>query len=202
MRAGICGTTRSWSASRPTELQQLYADATRAAPAQPDLTRIARAEPDSDPGKLVGPAVIGVVAVALVGTVWWVLTLSGDKCNPQRFTTGLKATQRDPTAGRGPARLRRSATAANTGAASGISGRAARANTRAIVAAEGAKSGVGAAANARNGGGIVARRCRERRLANRREHNTSARRYTARAAPPRTPPRPHRRAARRKASSP
>lgn len=64
------------------ELQQLYADATRAAPAQPDLTRIARMEPVSDSGKLVGPVVIGLVAVALVGTVWWVLTLSVDRVQP------------------------------------------------------------------------------------------------------------------------
>ncbi|HEY0340326.1 MAG TPA: RodZ domain-containing protein [Steroidobacteraceae bacterium] len=64
------------------ELQQLYADATRAAPAQPDLTRIARLDPVNDSSKLVGPVVIGLVAIALVGTVWWVLTLSVDKVQP------------------------------------------------------------------------------------------------------------------------
>jgi cytoskeleton protein RodZ len=62
----------------PTELQQLYADLTKATPAQPDLTRIARGEPEGDSGKLVGPAVIGLVAVGLVGVVWWLLTLSGE----------------------------------------------------------------------------------------------------------------------------
>jgi cytoskeletal protein RodZ len=66
----------------PAELQQLYADSTKAAPAQPDLTRIARVEHESDPGRLVGPAVIGVVAVALVGIVWWLFTLSGEKVQP------------------------------------------------------------------------------------------------------------------------
>ena len=60
------------------ELQQLYADSTQATPAQPDLTRIARVEPEGDSGKLVGPAVIGLVAVGLVGVVWWLLTLSGE----------------------------------------------------------------------------------------------------------------------------
>ena len=66
----------------PTELQQLYADATRAAPAQPDLTRIARGEPEGDSSKLVGPAVIGLVAVGLVGVVWWLLTLSTENVQP------------------------------------------------------------------------------------------------------------------------
>src|SRR5260370_22955599 len=36
-----------------SELHQPYADATRAAPAQPDLTRISRMEPGNDSGKLV-----------------------------------------------------------------------------------------------------------------------------------------------------
>src|SRR5580693_8597363 len=66
----------------PTELQQLYADSTRAAPAQPDLTRIARGEPESDSSKLVGPAAIGLVAVGLVGVVWWLLTLSTENVQP------------------------------------------------------------------------------------------------------------------------
>jgi cytoskeleton protein RodZ len=66
----------------PTELQKLYADSTQSAPAQPDLTRIARAQPESDSGKLVGPAVIGLAAVGLVGVVWWLLMLSGEKGQP------------------------------------------------------------------------------------------------------------------------
>jgi cytoskeleton protein RodZ len=65
-----------------TELQQLYADSTRTAPAQPDLTRIARGEPESDSSKLVGPAVIGLVAVGIVGVVWWLLTLSTENVQP------------------------------------------------------------------------------------------------------------------------
>jgi cytoskeleton protein RodZ len=89
------------------ELQQLYADATRTAPAQPDLTRIARMEPANDSGKLVGPAVIGLVAVALVGTVWWLLTLSVDKVQP---TTVHSATESNTASQTTPA------VAANTGA--------------------------------------------------------------------------------------
>jgi cytoskeleton protein RodZ len=79
----------------PTELQQLYADSTKAAPAQPDLTRIARVEPESDPGKLVGPAVIGLVAVALVGIVWWLFTLSGEKVQPTTVQSKLESTSAD-----------------------------------------------------------------------------------------------------------
>ena len=101
------------------ELQQLYADATRAAPAQPDLTRIARMEPGNDSGKLVGPAVIGLVAVALVGTVWWVLTLSVDKVQPtpvhNRFESNTAESNSEPGAG---AAQTTPATAANTGAGS------------------------------------------------------------------------------------
>src|SRR6204780_289087 len=67
----------------PTELQQMYADSTQAAPAQPDLTRIARAVPVADSGKLVGPAVIGLAAIGVIGVVWWVFTLSvADKAQP------------------------------------------------------------------------------------------------------------------------
>jgi cytoskeleton protein RodZ len=66
----------------PAELQELYANSTKAAPAQPDLTRIARMVPESDPGKLVAPTVIVLVAVALMGTVWWLLSLSGENAQP------------------------------------------------------------------------------------------------------------------------
>jgi cytoskeleton protein RodZ len=87
----------------PTELQQLYADATRAAPAQPDLTRIARAEPEGDSSKLVGPAVIGLVAVGLVGVVWWLLTLSTENVQPTAVHSKLDsntpgASQANPVA--------------------------------------------------------------------------------------------------------
>jgi cytoskeleton protein RodZ len=61
------------------ELQELYANSNRAAQAPPDLTRISRAQPTSDPGKLAVPAVITLVAAALIGTVWWLLTLSVEK---------------------------------------------------------------------------------------------------------------------------
>jgi cytoskeleton protein RodZ len=101
------------------ELQQLYADATRAAPAQPDLTRIARMEPGNDPGKLVGPTVIGLVAVALVGTVWWVLTLSVDKVQPTAVHNRLESNTTGSNGGPGDGTSQTTpATAANTGAGS------------------------------------------------------------------------------------
>jgi cytoskeleton protein RodZ len=66
---------------RPAELQELYANSTRAAPAQPDLKRIPRVQPDGDPGKLAGPAMVVLVGLALTGTLWWLLS-SGDKPQP------------------------------------------------------------------------------------------------------------------------
>jgi cytoskeleton protein RodZ len=56
------------------ELQELYASTTRTA--QPDLTRIPKVEPASDPRKLVLPALALVTGFAIAGGVWWVLTLS------------------------------------------------------------------------------------------------------------------------------
>jgi cytoskeleton protein RodZ len=101
------------------ELQQLYADATRAAPAQPDLTRIARMESGNDSGKLVGPAVVGLVAVALVGTVWWVLTLSVDKAQPTPVHNRIESNTAGSNSGpEGGASQATPATAANTGAGS------------------------------------------------------------------------------------
>ncbi|MDB6045667.1 MAG: hypothetical protein JWM63_4218 [Gammaproteobacteria bacterium] len=63
----------------PADLQELYSNSTRIAHAQPDLTRISRARPTSDPVKLVVPAIIVLVAIGLIGTVWWILTLSRAK---------------------------------------------------------------------------------------------------------------------------
>jgi cytoskeleton protein RodZ len=64
------------------ELQELYSNSTRAAPAQPDLTRISRPPPEPDPGKLAGPAVVVLVVVAAVGTVWWLMSHPTEKPLP------------------------------------------------------------------------------------------------------------------------
>lgn len=67
---------------KAAELQELYTNSTRAVPVQPDLTRISRALPESESSKLAGPAVTVLVAVALLGSVWWLMTLSTDKPQP------------------------------------------------------------------------------------------------------------------------
>ncbi len=64
------------------ELQALYAASTRAAPVQPDLTRISRVPPDTDVTKLVGPAVIALVAIAAIGTLWWIVSAPSEKPLP------------------------------------------------------------------------------------------------------------------------
>lgn len=64
---------------QPAELQELYTNSTRAAPVQPDLTHIPRGLPEADAGKLVGPAVVVVVAIAAIGVLWWLLNAPGHK---------------------------------------------------------------------------------------------------------------------------
>ncbi len=73
------------------ELQELYSNSTRAAPTQPDLTRISRPPPDPDAGKLAGPAVIVLVAIAAVGSLWWLVTHPGDKPVPAVVQSGPPA---------------------------------------------------------------------------------------------------------------
>ena len=122
----------------PTELQQLYADATRAAPAQPDLTRIARGEPEGDSSKLVGPAVIGLVAVGLVGVVWWLLTLSTENVQPTVVHSKLDSN----TSGAGQANPVAADTAADNETPVPLPAPAPESTPR------GAKAGVGAGAKA------------------------------------------------------
>jgi cytoskeleton protein RodZ len=56
------------------ELQGLYSNSMRAA--QPDLTRIPKAEPPSDPRRLTAPAAVAIGVFAFAGVVWWVLSVS------------------------------------------------------------------------------------------------------------------------------
>jgi cytoskeleton protein RodZ len=67
---------------QPAELQELYAAATRAAPVQPDLTRISRMQPDTDVTKLAGPAVVALVAIAAIGALWWLVSAPSEKPLP------------------------------------------------------------------------------------------------------------------------
>ncbi len=62
------------------ELQELYAQAPR--PSRPDLTRIPRGEPENQGSRLLLPAVLLVVGLAVAGVLWWLLTLPGEKARP------------------------------------------------------------------------------------------------------------------------
>jgi cytoskeleton protein RodZ len=64
----------------PLELQELYTGGRRAA--GPDLTRIPRGAPAPRSSPLMLLALLVVVGAALVGVVWWFLTLPGAKPEP------------------------------------------------------------------------------------------------------------------------
>ena len=57
----------------PAELLDLYVHATPAV--RPDLTRIPRGERAPQSSRLLLPALLGVVALALAGLMWWLLNL-------------------------------------------------------------------------------------------------------------------------------
>ncbi len=57
----------------PAELLDLYVNATPAV--RPDLTRIPRGERAPQSSRLLLPALLGVVALALAGLLWWLLNL-------------------------------------------------------------------------------------------------------------------------------
>jgi cytoskeleton protein RodZ len=67
---------------QPAELQELYSNSTRGAPTQPDLTRMPHRPPEPNTGKLVGPAVVVLVAIASIGTVWWLMAHPTEKPLP------------------------------------------------------------------------------------------------------------------------
>jgi len=62
------------------ELQELYAEGPQ--PSRPDLTRIPRGEPDNRGSRLLLPAMLLAVGLAVVGLLWWLLTLPGEKAHP------------------------------------------------------------------------------------------------------------------------
>ena len=64
----------------PAELQELYASSSHAA--RPDLTRIPRRDPANGAARLVLPALLGLVGVALAVLLWRVLTTPGEKPQP------------------------------------------------------------------------------------------------------------------------
>jgi len=76
---------------QPAELQELYSNSTRAAPAQPDLTRISRAPPEPDSGKLAGPAMVVLIVMVAAGTVWWWMSHPSEKSVPALVQSGAPA---------------------------------------------------------------------------------------------------------------
>jgi cytoskeleton protein RodZ len=79
------------------ELQELYSHSTRAAPAQPDLTRISRAPPEPDSGKLAGPAVVVLIVIAAVGTVWWLMSHPAEKPVPSLVQSSAQTSSTAPS---------------------------------------------------------------------------------------------------------
>ncbi|HEY6824880.1 MAG TPA: helix-turn-helix domain-containing protein, partial [Steroidobacteraceae bacterium] len=61
------------------QLQELYAEGPQ--PSRPDLTRIPRGEPENRGSRLLLPAVLLTVGLAVVGLLWWLLTLPGEKAH-------------------------------------------------------------------------------------------------------------------------
>ena len=99
----------------PLELQELYTGGTRAA--RPDLTRIPRGAPAPRSSPLMLLALLAVVGAALVGVVWWFLTLPGAK--PEPVTAGPPAAAVRPEDPAGTAVALPAATAESTAAAPG-----------------------------------------------------------------------------------
>ena len=78
----------------PAELLDLYVHATPAV--RPDLTRIPRGERAPQSSRLLLPALLGVVALALAGVVWWLLNLPHAK--PHALSGPVAAAPAQPEA--------------------------------------------------------------------------------------------------------
>jgi cytoskeleton protein RodZ len=78
----------------PPELLDLYVHATPAV--RPDLTRIPRGERAPQSSRLLLPALLGVVALALAGLMWWLLNLP--RAKPQALAPLAAAALTQPPA--------------------------------------------------------------------------------------------------------
>ncbi|HYB66352.1 MAG TPA: helix-turn-helix domain-containing protein [Steroidobacteraceae bacterium] len=83
----------------PAELQSLYTAATPA----PDLTRIPHHTPPARSARLLALALLLLVGIAVVGLVWWLLTLPAAK--PQPVSAELPAGAPNPPGSASAARL-------------------------------------------------------------------------------------------------
>ena len=87
----------------PAELQELYASSTQAA--RPDLTRIPRSDPGNGAARLVLPVVLGLVGLALLVLLWWVLSTPGEKPQPLAAASPPVASASAPAAPAGATKL-------------------------------------------------------------------------------------------------
>lgn len=98
------------------ELQELYSSAPHAP--RPDLTRIPRREPEERGSRLLLPALLLVIGFAIAGSLWWLLTLPGEKARPLPVEqTSSEAAVPAPQADAGGAPAAGSAAAVNGSAA-------------------------------------------------------------------------------------
>ena len=87
----------------PAELQELYASSTQAA--RPDLTRIPRSDPGNGAARLVLPVVLGLVGLALLVLLWWVLSTPGENPQPLAAASPPVASASAPAAPAGATKL-------------------------------------------------------------------------------------------------
>lgn len=86
---------------KASELLDLYAAATQ--PALPDLTRLPKAAPDSNPSRLAVPALVVLIGFVLLGVVWWVVKSVGGTDGAERPKRGPQPVAIAPEVSRDPA---------------------------------------------------------------------------------------------------
>jgi cytoskeleton protein RodZ len=104
----------------PAELQELYSSVPHAP--RPDLTRIPRREPEERGSRLLLPTVLLVIGFAIAGSLWWLLTLPGEKARPLPV-------ERTPSEAAAPAPPADAGGAPAGGSAAAVDGRAATPTT-------------------------------------------------------------------------
>jgi len=86
---------------KTNELLDLYGAATQ--PALPDLTKLPKAAPDSNPSRLAVPALVVLIGFVLLGVVWWVVKSVGGPEGAERPKRGPQPVAIAPEVSRDPA---------------------------------------------------------------------------------------------------
>jgi cytoskeleton protein RodZ len=102
----------------PLALQELYTRSVRSV--SPDLTRIPRGESTAPSARLLLPALLAVVALALAGLLWWLITLPGEKAQPLPPAPAASADAATADAGAPAAAPGEGQAAPERGAAAGV----------------------------------------------------------------------------------